>query len=267
MRRTPIPLRVYLLLLVLGAMLPGAVLTAILVAQTFAGNRAVIERRLMDAARVDAAAVDRELDAAIAALQVLATSPALAADDLLAFRDEAARLQLAYPGWYTVLLLTPDGQQLVSTRMPRGVPLPAAFEPASVQEVVARKSPAVGVLAPGPPSGLGRRFGVRVPVMREGAVRYVVSAVIEASSFQQIVSSSLPVAEEWTRALLDSSATVVARSRAPERFVGRPTCSRRPRSTARRSTRPSRAASTPGLQPSSYPAACSTPRCAAPVSR
>ena len=222
MRRPSIPLRIYLLLLVLGAMLPGAVLTAILVAQTFAGNRAVIERRLMDAARVDAAAVDRELDAAIAALQVLATSPALAADDLPAFHDEAARLQRAYPGWYTVLLLSPDGRQLVSTRLPRGAPLPAAFEPASVQEVVRRKAPTIGVLAPGPPSGLGRRFGVRVPVIRDGDVRYVLSAVIEASSFQPIVSSSLPVAEEWTRALLDSSATVVARSRAPERFVGQP---------------------------------------------
>ena len=76
MRRPPIPLRIYLLLLVLGAMLPGAVLTAILVAQTFGGNRAVVERRLMDAARVDAAAVDRELDAVIGPLQVLATSPA-----------------------------------------------------------------------------------------------------------------------------------------------------------------------------------------------
>ena len=95
MLRTPIPLRVYLLLLVLGAMLPGAVLTAILVAQTFAGNRAVIERRLMDAARVDAAAVDRELDAAIAALRGLATAPALAADNLRAFHDEAARLSAA----------------------------------------------------------------------------------------------------------------------------------------------------------------------------
>ena len=52
----------------------------------------------MDAARVDAAAVDRELDAAIGALQVLATAPALAADNLRAFHDEAARLQRGYPG-------------------------------------------------------------------------------------------------------------------------------------------------------------------------
>jgi signal transduction histidine kinase len=222
MRRPSIPLRIYLLLLVLGAMLPGAVLTAILVAQTFAGNRAVIERRLMDAARVDAAAVDRELDAAIRALEVLATSPALAADDLPAFHDEAARLQRAQPGWYTVLLLSPEGHQIVSTRLPRGALLPAALEPASVREVVRRKAPVVGVLASGPPSGLGRRFGVRVPVLRDGDVRYVLSAVIEASSLQQIVTSSLPVAEEWTRALLDSSATVVARSRDPERFVGQP---------------------------------------------
>jgi signal transduction histidine kinase len=222
MRRPSVPLRVYLLLLVLGAMLPGAVLTAILVAQTFAGNRAVIERRLMDAARVDAAAVDRELDAVIRALQVLASSPSLAADDLQTFREEAARLELAQPGWYTVLLLSPEGQQIVSTRLPRGAPLPAVREPASVREVVRRKAGVVGVLAAGPPSGPGYRFAVRVPVLRDGDVRYVLSAVIEASFVQQFITSTLPVAEEWTRAVLDSAATLVARSRDPERFVGQP---------------------------------------------
>ena len=118
MRRPPIPLRVYLLLLVLGAMLPGAVLTAILVAQTFAGNRAVIERRLMDAARVDAAAVDRELDAIIRRpADVLATSPALAADDLQAVPRRSGPAAARAPGWYTVLLLSPEGKQIMSTRL------------------------------------------------------------------------------------------------------------------------------------------------------
>ena len=53
------PLRVYLLILVLGAMLPGTLLTGVLVWRAFANNRAASERRLLETARVDAAALDR----------------------------------------------------------------------------------------------------------------------------------------------------------------------------------------------------------------
>ena len=143
MRPPIVPLRVYLLFLVLGAMLPGAVLTAILVAQTFSGNRAVIERRLLDSARVDAAALDRELEAIIRSLGVLATSPALHAGDLQTFHAEARRAQLAQQGWLSVVLLSPEGQQLMSTRLAWGTALPKAHEPESVRELVRRQQPVV----------------------------------------------------------------------------------------------------------------------------
>jgi hypothetical protein len=45
---------------VFGAMLPGTLLTGVLVWRAFANNRADTERRLLDSARVDAAALDRE---------------------------------------------------------------------------------------------------------------------------------------------------------------------------------------------------------------
>ena len=45
------PLRVYLLILVLGAMLPGTLLTGVLVWRAFANDRAASERRLLESAR------------------------------------------------------------------------------------------------------------------------------------------------------------------------------------------------------------------------
>src|SRR6185503_10294126 len=71
------PIRDYLLILVLGAMLPGALLTGILVWRAIANNRATSERRLLESARVDASALDREFDRSISILHALATSPAL----------------------------------------------------------------------------------------------------------------------------------------------------------------------------------------------
>src|SRR5262245_35051818 len=66
------PLRVYLLILVLGALLPGMLLTGVLVWRAFENNHAASERRLLDSARVDAAALDREFAGTISTLQALA---------------------------------------------------------------------------------------------------------------------------------------------------------------------------------------------------
>ena len=86
------PIRVYLLILILGAILPGALLTGILVWRTFANNRTVSERRLIESAHVDAAAVDREFASIISTLQVLATSPTLDENNLEAFYLEGQRV-------------------------------------------------------------------------------------------------------------------------------------------------------------------------------
>src|SRR4029453_18412646 len=82
-------LRVHLLILVLGAMLPGTLLTGVLVWRAFANNRVASERRLLDSARVDAAALDREFVSTLSTLQALSTSPTLDRDDLEGFFQEA----------------------------------------------------------------------------------------------------------------------------------------------------------------------------------
>jgi len=114
------PLRLYLLILILGAIMPGALLTGGLVRRALASNRAVAERRLIESARVDASALDREFASTISTLQVLGTSSALEADDLAAFHVAARRVQATQPGWYSIVLLSADGRPLVSTRQSGG---------------------------------------------------------------------------------------------------------------------------------------------------
>ena len=79
-------------------MLPGMVLTGVLVWRAFANNRALAERRLVDSARVDAAALDREFAGTIHVLEALATSPTLDIGDLAAFHAESLRIQATQPG-------------------------------------------------------------------------------------------------------------------------------------------------------------------------
>ena len=222
MLRQPLPLRVHLLFLVLGAMLPGALLTATLVSQTFSQNRAVIERRLLDAARVDAAALDREFQGHIQALEALATSPALAQDDLRGFHAEAVRIRQARRDWDSVLLLSPAGDQLVSSRFGFGTPLLKVHEPASLERVVRERQPTVGTIRPPQRDGIEFGFAVRVPVMRGEDLKYVLTAIVDVASLATLVGSQLPASEEWTRTILDSSGRVAARTRRAETFVGTP---------------------------------------------
>src|SRR5690349_11727569 len=107
-------LRAYLAILILGALLPGTLLTALLVWRVFTNTRAASERRLLESAGVDAAALDREFAGAVNVLQTLATSPALDRGDLQAFHAEGRRVQATQPGWYTVILLSVDERQLLS---------------------------------------------------------------------------------------------------------------------------------------------------------
>jgi signal transduction histidine kinase/CheY-like chemotaxis protein len=214
------PLRVYLLILVLGALLPGTLLTGVLVWRAFENNHAASERRLLDSARVDAAALDREFVGTISTLQALATSPTLDRGDLEAFHAEGSRIQSTQPGWYAVMLLALDGTALVSTRRSWGTPLLPSAEPDSLGRIVETHEPVVGSVVRPPRGGPEHLFPIRVPVMRNGELKYALSAIVHVESLARVVPRQLTNSEEWTRAILDGEGTIAVRTRGAEDYVG-----------------------------------------------
>jgi signal transduction histidine kinase len=216
------PLRLYLLFLVLGALLPGALLTGTLVWRAFANNRAVSERRLIESARVDASALDREFASTIGTLELLATSPALEDEDLKGFYEEGQRVQSTHPGWYEIVLLSGDGRMLLSTRQPWGTPLRAVSDPESLQRLVNTHKPVVGNVRPAPQSDAEPVVAIRVPVMRQNRVKYALSAIVNVDLLARLVPQQLPDSEEWTRTILDSEGTIAVRTRGAEDYVGAP---------------------------------------------
>ncbi len=211
-------IRVYLLILVLGALLPGALLTGYLVWRAFANNRAGSERRLLESARVDASSIDREFADAMSILRALATSPTLDREDLHEFYLEGRRVQSTQPGWYTILLLGLDGRQLVHTRLPWGTPLLQAADPESLRRLIESRQPTVGAIRRPQRGGPEHLFAIRVPVTRGNSLKYVLSAIVNVESLARVVPS--PVPEEWTRNILDSEGTIAVRTRGSENFVG-----------------------------------------------
>ena len=218
--RGPLSLRSHLALLVLGAVVPGALLTGLIVTRTLEQNRLILENRLADTARVDAAALDREFNATIRVLQTLAQSPTLEAGDLKAFWSEARRAVATQQGWYAVILLSADGQQRVHSAIPFGDPLESARDPESIQQVVTTRRPVVGRLVKGTRDAQ-LRFPIRVPVERDGELLYALTALIEPESLATVIRSLLPQTEEWTRAIVDPTPVIAARSRGGDQYIGR----------------------------------------------
>jgi len=212
-------LRAHLLLLVIGTLLPTLVVAALLVRHVVMDNRNAVERRLLEAARREAAMVDAELVGTIRALQGLGQSDRLTVDDIPNFFSQAQRLLATQPTWSAVTLLTPDGRQIVNTARPLGDPLVVVIDRDSFTRAVETRTPAIGNLRVGQVTNqLG--FPVRVPVVRDDRVVYVVSAWITSTSFSTVLRRESSMSDEWVRGIVDAEGVLVARSRDPERFVG-----------------------------------------------
>lgn len=123
-RSLNLSLRLRLILLVLASVIP---ITAFGLIDGYMDYRADVERvgrERQFLARAMAVAVDSELQRGIAAMQVLAQSRRLLDQDLVGFRRRATDvITEQFPG-ATILLLRPDGQQVMNTAVPPDTPLP-----------------------------------------------------------------------------------------------------------------------------------------------
>src|SRR5882672_1480182 len=109
--------------LVVGCILPAALVTGFLIVQSYQRERASVERDMVGTARALMQAVDADLNGFHSILQVLATSRSLAHGDLRTFYDEAMAVLPTQIG-SNIVLHDPTGQQLVNTVKPYGTPLP-----------------------------------------------------------------------------------------------------------------------------------------------
>ena len=101
------------MLLALAVALPFVLLTAGIVWQLANNERETRREAILFSTRTLMNAVDTILNKQIAVAQMLATSPALEADDLAAFRQEAERAATGLSGGW-VVLSDENGQQLVN---------------------------------------------------------------------------------------------------------------------------------------------------------
>ncbi len=214
----PLALRRRLVWVTLGTLLPViafAVLGAVLLAYH---QRMTFERGARERTLAILTAIDAELRGSITSLNALAATRNLDGDDLSAFHEEATRILATQPDWLSLNLAPPSGQQVVNVLRPFGTPLPPIHERTSFEHVLRTGEPAIGDLATGT---LSRQtdFAVRVPVKRDGAIRYVLSAVVKPNAvFNILLAQQLPA--DWVGVVVDRNRRFVARTVGNEERLG-----------------------------------------------
>jgi PAS domain S-box-containing protein len=214
------PLGSHLLVLIAATLLPMAVFAAVATALLARSERLAFERGAVDSTRALLTALDTELNGSLRTLEAIATSTTLDRDDLRAFHGELVRRLASQPRWLTIDLVLPSGRQVVNARRPFGTSLPATAERPSFDRLLATRRPVIGDLVEGP---VTRRheFSVRVPVVRHGALKYVLSGVVDPRAIGDLLTPQR-FPEGWVAVVLDGRQRFVARTVALERRIGTP---------------------------------------------
>ena len=206
------------MLLAIGAILPVLAFAVLVVAVLVEQDRITVERAATDRARAVMTAVDAELRGSITTLLAIAASPALQSDDLAGFRVEAVRALASQPAWVDLTLSGPSNDMIVDAAQsgePPGAPM---LDPASAALVVRTRRLVIGNVDQFGPS-LPPGIPIRVPVLRDGRMRYVLSAIVRPDSFQDLIRAQrLPA--DWISGIVDANGNFVAR--VPPQPAGQP---------------------------------------------
>ncbi|HEY0424918.1 MAG TPA: HWE histidine kinase domain-containing protein [Rhodopila sp.] len=185
----------------------------------YQADRAEAGRRALNMTRSLALLVQRDLEARLSTLQVLAMSQALQAGDIASFRVRAAAvLRLQLPG-ANIVLLREDGQQVMNTALPAGAALPARRDNTSLHLLFATAQPSVSDIFI---SVVDRpTLALDVPVRSpDGSVLYSLTLNPTLAAFADIVHRE----QLWTGSIvsiLDRQGVTIARTPHDERFVGK----------------------------------------------
>ncbi|MDB5794190.1 MAG: putative histidine kinase, hybrid [Noviherbaspirillum sp.] len=212
-------IRTRLLILILAIVVPAFIAAAFGISYVYTEAQQTYRQNMRETTRALALVVDKEISERKAILGTLAASPALDGGDLETFYKQAKRIA---PGPDTTIILSePSGKLLLNTRLPFHAASPPVV--AAIQELRRQKHPEDTVVSNVYFAPLGKQhsFSVEMPVIRNGRILYYIEIGSFARHLQAVFKDQqLPAA--WTGTIVDRDAVVVARSKEPDEFVGKP---------------------------------------------
>jgi signal transduction histidine kinase len=217
-RRNRLRIRSYLTALVLSCLVPVCLAAAYLVHYSYRNRIALLDQNLLATANLLSVALDRHLAIAQASLEALATSPALASEDMATFHAQARSVLQNFPD-SDIILADATGQQIVNSYKPFGSALPKRSPGKTVSSIFETGQPSISNVFKGAVTGR-YLIGVDVPVFQDARVRYDLAMTLPADRLLALFHlHDLP--GEWLITILDGNKTIVARSSLPETYIGK----------------------------------------------
>ena len=211
------PFRSHIYALIFVTLIPLGLFGSALIVYLARAARQNSQQGLDDSTRALSLAVDRDLLNSIYTLKAVAASEFLDTGQLRQFYFFSKRIQANQPSWRNIILHDRSGRSLINLHRPFGYPLRNVLEPESFREVLHSQRPAVRKFVVGPTAQPST--AVRVPVIRDGEVKYVLSAILDLKHFAEILKAQeLPAS--WVITVLDQERRILARTHDFEKFVG-----------------------------------------------
>lgn len=212
-------LRTYLVLLLLIATVPSAVLMCYQIVANVAAQESRMKEELRRNANSLAQTVEREIASSMDALAILAQSDSLQRGDVVQFEVFLNRSPVLRTSWSSAFLLDiRDRGRVVFNTSRLRVSTARGPGPDEVRQMLAMQRPFVSNLVV---DGQHSRYAtvVSVPVFVGSEFRYVLGVWIPVSVWQELIQQAGPPLDGFNT-VFDSRNVVIARTLLPERFVG-----------------------------------------------
>ena len=206
-----------LTLLVAAVVLPALVFAVGLSWQSYRRERASLVRQTESTARALRRVLEGFLREKEALLRGLAVSRNLETGDLADFYTQAKEALPGQDEW--VVLIGPDGQQLLNTHLPMGSALPKVRFREDFRAAANAGRTYFSRLTRGPASKEWVVF-VAIPIRENGELRYTLNLAMRPSAVGRALLHH-GIGDGWTVTVIDREARIIARNRGGETFLGR----------------------------------------------